>query len=508
MVRFRRARITYLATTRGQAELLNWLPLKDFIDNLVKSGLCNRDDFELLEGKLRCTCNRTGSVYQMAPAEDKRDIEKLRGQPFDEVQIDEGASHDIVLLDHLVRRIVGPRMSNQGRKGCIVICGTPGATLNGLFYDVTNPGSAAQIEPLEHGKARVNGHHVPFSESADFDSDLRAAGLPPWIGWSSHAWSLADLANLDDAAERYPGIVLNWESALAEKAREQWSDDNPVWMREYLGRWAADDTANIYQYRANVDGKPWNQWNPPKTREGWAVLPDTFKDWHYGYGMDMGSKDPFALNVFAFSPSDPKRTLYHVYCFGKTQMYAKLIAELMIGPVAVTKVLRGENIDYEKTGEGAFSVTGWPTALVADSAALGEAIINELAQVYGIRIKPADKSPKYKFGAIEGANGDFVDGRYKILKGSELERQLESLQWKRDEYGRVQEGKGDRNDHTDSMLYVRLEIVGLFASGIVVAKEPDKSAYSDPMDLGEEEPGEFDGLLSDPNYDQGDWGNQ
>lgn len=480
MARIRRARIVYIATTRGQAEQLNWIPLKDSIEALIARGVVQREDFELLEGKLRCTCLRTGAMYTMVPAEDRRDIEKLRGQPFDEVQIDEGASHDSVLLDHLVKRIIGPRLGE--RNGAIVIGGTPGHVLNGLFYDVTSPGSKL---------------HRPYR-------DRDKPEYRNWIGWSSHSWSLADFAEMEDALERYPAIVKNWEAALEEKQREQWSDDNPVWMREYRGMWAADDTENIYRYRAHVDGKKWNQWDPPiDPQTGFAVLPDTFSDWIYGYGCDMGSKDPYALNIFALSPTDPTRTLYHVFCFSKTQMYARLIANLMIGEDAVERVLRNETVDYATVKGGTFAVTGWPAAYVADLAALGEAVINELGAVYGIRIQPAEK--RGKFAAIEGVNGDLVDGRIKILKGSDLEKQLESLQWRRDEYEQVKENKGDRNDHTDSLIYIRRELVGLFASGIAVAKDPAHApVYSDPMDLGGEPQGEFDAMLSDAPED---WGN-
>jgi hypothetical protein len=40
-----------------------------------------------------------------------------------------------------------------------------------------------------------------------------------------------------------------WHQALLEKERNQWTDDNPVWKREWLGLWAADDTENVFRYR-------------------------------------------------------------------------------------------------------------------------------------------------------------------------------------------------------------------------------------------------------------------
>jgi hypothetical protein len=218
----------------------------------------------------------------------------------------------------------------------------------------------------------------------------------------------------------------------------------------------------------------------------------------------MGSKDPYALNIFAMSPSDPSRTLYHVYCFGKTEMSAHTIAIVFIGEAAVKRVLRGENIDYEKTEGGTFAVTGWPTAIVADFAALGDAVARDLAQVYGIRIKAAEK--KGKHAEIASTNGDLHDGKIKVLKGSDLEKQLTSLQWRRDEFNQPKEGKADRNDHTDSLIYIRREMVGLFASGLAVPKKAAAPVYTDPMDLGgSDAAGEFDSMMSD--VDDENWGN-
>lgn len=477
LVGIKRAQLRYIALSRPDAEELLWEPLKFTIEELGREvdGLKVGEDVLFNETKLRLTIVRTGSVLQLVGADDKKEIGKLRGKPFHEVGLDEAASHDDKKVADLLYRVVGPRLGDY--RGAFVMFGTPGHILSGEFYEATRPG----------------GNHRPYERR----NDSEFAG---WQGWSSHAWSLTD-----PDAQKVPQLANVWAEALITKAEQKWSDDNPIWMREYLGLWAADDTENIYRYRAHVDGQEWNVWNPkidPKT--GFAVLPDTFSDWQYGYGQDMGSKDPYALNIFAFSPSDPSRTLYHVYCYGRTGMYARLIANVMLGEETVERVKRGEKVDYDKLTTGTMGVTGWPVAIVADFAALGEAIGDELASEYGIRIKAAEK--KGKHSAIEGVNGDLVDGRIKILKGSELERQLMSLQWHRDEYGQVKEGKGERNDHTDSLIYLRREIFSLFAAGVVVAKEP-APVYSDPMGLGgEDQGGEFDDMLASVDFGD-EWGN-
>lgn len=449
LVSIPRARIIYAATSRPEAERLNWEPLKQVVDEL---GL--RDEFSFNEGKLRCTCKRTGATYQLVGIDDKKEVNKYRGQPFDEVQVDEAASHDITLLEMFLDRAVGPRLGE--RRGCIVLAGTPGHVLRGRFYEVTRKGSEL---------------HRPYGQR----NDAEFAG---WIGWSSHAWSMLDVLALPHADRLYPALVLNWEAALIEKQRQGWSDNNPIWMREYLGLWASDHTTSMYTYQAhNEDGTPFNRWSllgdlkfdpgdwgdNGKTIQvlklALARLPKEFDDWLFGYGADLGSRDPFALTILAFSPSDPWRRFFHVFSFERRRMYIGLIAELLIGPEAVKRVLRKE--PFGELG-GLFSLTGWPVAAVADLAGLGQLVLDELAKVYGIRFTPAEK--KNKPGAVELFNSDLVDGRMFIIGDSPLEEQLASLQWKPDQYDQPKEDKAVANHSADSATYIRVELGTMFSA--------------------------------------------
>jgi Hint domain len=153
----------------------------------------------------------------------------------------------------------------------------------------------------------------------------------------------------------------------------------------------------------------------------------------------MGHSDPFAVVVLAFSPSDTTRTIYHVYSFEKLKMYARPIAQLLLG--ADDK--RPNGCAPHERPTGLFETTGYPIGMVSDMTHLGGSILDELLAVYGVAIGPAEQ--KAKFAAIELANGDLLDGRIKILKGSVLEDQLSSLQWQPDEFGRLREPKGVAN---------------------------------------------------------------
>lgn len=452
-----RARVIYAATSRPEAERLNWEPLKQLVDDL---GL--RDEFLFNEGKLRVTCKRTGGTYQLVGIDDKKEVNKYRGQPFNEVQVDEVASHDTKLLEMFVDRAVGPRLGE--RRGCIVLAGTPGEVLFGRFYDVTRKGGEL---------------HRPYALRNE-------EGYVDWIGWSSHAWSMLDVLALPDA-HHYPALLLNWEAALVEKKRQGWTDTNPIWMREYLGLWARDHTTAMYAYRAHDDdGNLLNRWEPlgdlkldekdwgdvGKTLEvlkrAIAALPKEHSDWLYGYGFDLGSRDPFALTIKAFSPTDPYRRYFHVFSFEKRRMYPRAIAELLIGKEAVTQILRQE---IPTVFGGLFGITGWPVATAVDLAGLGEMVTDELAKVYGIKTKPAEK--KQKKSAIAVYNGDLVDGRTFILGNSPLEAQLSTLQWKPNEHGQPEEDKAAANHSADSATYIRTELGSMF-SAPAASEEPTK----------------------------------
>ena len=105
---------------------------------------------------------------------------------------------------------------------------------------------------------------------------------------------------------------------------------------------------------------------------------------------------------------------------------------------------------------------------MADLAGLGETLLAELCNVYGLAIKPAEMGFKNKLPAIEYVNGLFVatepgkPGRLKIMKGSQLELQLLDLQWDSDQYGNLTENKNQPNHLTDALIYSSRAVMDMF----------------------------------------------
>jgi hypothetical protein len=463
----------YLAKFRDHAERLMWKPLKA---SFKKLGFVTGVDVIYNETKLRCTLPKTGATLQLWGADKPGYIEALRGESYHEVGIDEAAIHSDKVLSSLIYAIIGPRLL-----GAIWLIGTPGPLPKGLFYEVTRRGST-------RGRLWT-------------ERDAH----PGWKGWSVHKWSLKSAieSTVDRPIEE---LIKLYEIQQEEIASQGLSNDNPLKRREYDGEWAADDTSNAYRYRIHIegddakarglpDGTIWNQWDPP--REGplqMAVLPAEFSDWAHVIALDLGFSDPTAINVFAFSPSDTTRTIYHRWGFEAKGMYAQTVAFKLIG----------EDLNHENPGGVIGAVGGWPNGMVADSAhQMGAAQLAELANVYGVRIEPAVKGFRYKVGAIEIVNGDLVDGRIKVLKGSELEAQMLDLQWAESpRTGEPMERKDQPNHSSDCAIYARSLISSLISAGMVAAtdtdprRDPKSPLYQPPMP-DEVMGGEYDHLFQD-----------
>lgn len=508
--------VGYAATSADQARILNWEKLKDTCEACgIRSTTTNivskEPDVSFLDAKMVMRCLRTGSIYQLRGVEDRRDAEKFRGYGQAEFQVDECGSFPPQLLEYLCNTCVAPRLGEglalppgwldalaandneaevpslavEYRGGCMTLGSTPPQAPGGEFYEVTRDGSK---------------RHRPYK-------DREKPEYENWRGYSSHSWTLEDVYLLPDSRTRYPALVANWEEALIEKAEKGWGDDNPIWLREYKGQWASDGTTMVFRYRPHKDGEPWNEWDPHGERplEGVialkaaiAALP-TAPDgkpfsWYYAYALDMGTRDPFALNVFAFSPQDPGRRIFHVYCYEHVGlMYGRIIAQKLLG--ANDNAPNGCHPPDKP--HGLFGVTGWPIGIVFDA---GPDLIAELANVYGVRMVKAEKNPNYKFGAIELVNGDLVEGFIKIIKGSPLAQQLVTLQWKPDDFGNPREDKSQANHSTDCLIYARRLIAHLFESGTVSNEaKPAAKNYADPMGLDGEavNDNEFAGMSED-----------
>lgn len=466
------AMVPYVATTKGHAVDIVWRRIKRTLGGV-------RLEARLSESEKTVTLVKNGSVLKLCGADDDAEVDKLRGFPVHGLVIDEAAYHSPRRLAYLLEDVIGPR-----HLGWTMLISSPGRKLSGLFYEATRPGGEL---------------HRPYVD--------RHRDEEPWPGWSSHKWTLQELQEWARAEGLTESELYNvWDRALRNKRANKWGDDNPKWKREYLGIWAADDTDAIYKYRpvltgedaikAGVEnGADWNRWDPLRTDGALKVadlardpLTKDRNDWCWALAYDKGSgralsdkratergpseekesrQDAFAVNAFAFSPSDPEKRILHVYGDEFVGFYARRFAELLVGNV-------DEWLRSGKPGAGSlYSLLGFPVGAVGDTDAT---FIQELLTVYGLKTTEAKRARELKHGAIELLNGDLVDGRLKVLKGSKLEEQFIALQWEEDAVGQLRENKAQKNNSADCAAYGRRLIAHLFESGQVVGAPAEKPA--------------------------------
>lgn len=215
------------------------------------------------------------------------------------------------------------------------------------------------------------------------------------------------------------------------KHRKGWGDDNPIYRREWLGEWTTDGSTLVYRY--------------DRHKNDYSSM-DSVK-WKHVVGVDIGTVDYFALNVWAYSDHSPN--LYSVYQFKRSGWYMEDWANKML-----------EVMDIYKPG-----------SIVADHGALGKAICEDIRRRYGIPLKPAEKAQKW--GAIDQLNSDLHTGRIKIKYGSELQKEMAMLQ--RDPDRDNKEDARTPNDLCDAALYGYREARHYWGSTL----EPEPEMYSD-----------------------------
>lgn len=400
----------FLTLTRDRAKQILWRPLKNLAARFDTEAVANETELSLTLPN--------GSRIRLGGCETPADIDKWRGEAFHLVLIDETKSFPAALLAELLEEALEPALGDYD--GTLAIMGTPGSILEGTFYDATGPHA---LIPFRDEEGNKRAYARPYAE----------AEQPQWSGiyfeWSFHSWTVQD-----NTAK--PQL---WSRALALKARKGWSDANPKWIREYLGRWITDDGELVYQYNAAR-----NSWTPgPRTRDNPFGLP-TGHDWTYVLGVDLGFDAAFALQVAAYSPTHPN--YYQVYEYSEPGLVVSQIA----GAIKKAQQIAG-HIDI----------------MVGDRGGLGKQIFATLAIEHGLSIEAAQKQDKRDHQEL--LNSDLIDGRCKILPDSKLAWEMSHLVWEVDKKSirrsgdeatssKKKEADGLPRDNCDAFLYIRTRV--------------------------------------------------
>lgn len=237
----------YIALTRESAEKILWKDCLKVINRRFKLGL------KFNESKLSATLPNGSVIYLLGVDTTEEEKEKLLGQKYAEVVVDESASYSIDLVE-LVFGILKPAVADY--RGTVVLIGTPGNLKTGLFFDLTNG-----QDPTDPGQWQKQ-------------------------GWSGHRWSALD----------NPYMREKWLAEIADLiAANPLIEETPLFQQNYKGRWVIDESKLVYRYqsgRNDFDGVL------PSFRSG---------SWHYVLGVDTGWKAS-AFTLVAYH--DHCRTLF------------------------------------------------------------------------------------------------------------------------------------------------------------------------------------------------------
>lgn len=382
------ALVAIVTLTAGSAQRIYW-------STLLKFGRRYGLDLDRVGGVNNTSLTVTllnGSVLFLVGAATRSEIEKLRGNSYDLVVIDECKSFSAGVLEEMIEEVLDAATADSG--GTIMMIGTPGNVLAGPFYEATFKG---------YTKAPPDGGE-PYPVSRTFK-----ASEPYWSStehlpeWSFHSWTLADNTKVVDKHGRSP-----WANALITKRRKRWSDDNPKWRREYLGEWATSDDVLVYAFASLLaqDGETdcrvvWR----PQFGQGfnkWGLPAD--EEWRYILGLDFGFEDDTAIVVLAYSTTHD--TLYQVYDFKAKHMT----------PSVVGAKLTAVQAEFD----------GKIEVMVSDSGPM-KMVLEEINAQFGLGLVPAEKNQKYDH--IELLNSDLYDGKFKVRRDSELVHEWLHLQW-------------------------------------------------------------------------------
>jgi PBSX family phage terminase large subunit len=232
----------YIALTRDSAKKIM---VKDVLNPINKKYNIGA---KLNKTELTYTLPNGSVIYLLGADADEQEKEKLLGQKYKLVVIDESASYSIDLRD-LVYRILKPAMADL--MGTIVMIGTPGNVTRGLYYDVTT-------------------------------------GVEP--GWSVHKWSALDNPHIKNLIRDEMNELIANNPAIVE---------TPLWKQMYLGEWFVDTDKLVYKY---LDTR--NKIYELPQLKGRST-------WNYVLGVDLGYEDATGFSVCAYNEYDSTLYIAH-----------------------------------------------------------------------------------------------------------------------------------------------------------------------------------------------------
>jgi hypothetical protein len=369
------SRCLYIGLTITRAMELLWQPILD--------------QFQLLGIKVKSQSRVEGTitiegdgVMRFGGNNTKDEREKNRGPLWDRVAVDECQSQKELL--YLVESILSPTLLD--RKGQIALAGT-GPKVRGTYWEAFFLGVWADGRPLyQDNSFRIN-------------------------------WNLSQNPFIPDH-----------ETALADIRKEKnLTENDPLYIREYLGRIAYDDDALVLRLGeknafTDADLVAWIKGQP-------------VTDVRFTSGLDFGFEDADAFEIIAYSVSKPERFL--VYEWKARRQGTEDIAEACRNGIA-----------YLQTSPIFREVVNKDLQIWADTG--GNAITPyDLSTTYKLPIQAAFKAEKEM--GFELLQGEVRTGNFKARKDGPFWEECLKTIYKRDEQDNLTRTIDDETFHPDAI---------------------------------------------------------
>lgn len=368
-------------------------------------------------------------------ADDAHGVATALGLPYHEVWWDE-AQKIPAKLAPTIRDVLMPTLLDY--EGRLRLTGTPVRNMSGLFWEVTQPTLSARTRgwSVHHWNLMANPY---WGRAEKRDGRWFVVALVSKVVSGPHLEGELKAAVIG-ARHTYGMLALQELLGGPEVAPL----DSPTMRREGFGEWVYED-AN-YVYWAHKCRRDELCYAPARLRDdgfpdvtaAMRDLPDwPEREYHLAFGNDLGTRDPYAFCLWAWSLADP--VLYEVASFSKTGLDYDQMGHHMR---AVAEQVRIGMTVADAGGGGKPAVMGWSKTW---------------QDRYRLPIIEAQK--KNKEQAIKMLNTDMVNGRIRVREGGALLEEWLVHQWSSviSATGKQMEDPTTPNHVSDGALYAHRE---------------------------------------------------
>lgn len=426
-------RYLYLNSTRTEARNLAWVGargdgMKSLVERYKLPAVCNESDLTIHFPKI-------DSWIFLRGADDEDGVTKALGLPYHEVWWDE-AQKIRPKLAPTIRDVLMPTLLDY--RGRLRMTGTPVRSMAGMFWEITQP----TVKKRTRG---WNVHNWNLLNNPFFGrAEKRATGWYVVDGTGGLISGPHDVEHLEAAVRgaRYTRGMLDLQELLG--GPEVAPIDSPTMRREGLGEWVHEDANYVYWAHKVLSDQLC--YAPARLREdGFPDIAAALKDlpgWPHreymcAFGNDLGTRDPYAFCLWAWSMADP--VLYEVASYSRPgldydEMGARMRAVAEVVNIGITVADAG--------GGGKPAVMGWSKTW---------------KDRYRLPIIEAQK--KNKEQAIKMLNTDMANGRIRVRDDGALLDEWLVHQWSSivSATGGMVEDPTTPNHVSDAALYAHRE---------------------------------------------------